>query len=99
MLTRPHLSPRTEFIVRRGVFRWGALVGALLAVTVMLRESPDFSPHWRLARVGAVGVLAWAVWAIIIGWLVGAFLWSFQERDEQPGTEQPQDGSGADTSG
>lgn len=99
MLTHPHWSPRTEFIVRRGVLRWGALISALLAAVIMFREGTDFSPHWRLARVGAVGVLAWALWAGIIGWLVGAFLWSFREWDEQQKTEQSQPRGRGDGSG
>lgn len=83
MLGQRQWSPRTAYIVRQGILRHGIVIGALITALGILPEIADFAAPWRVARVGAVVIVAWALWAVVTGWIVGAFLWSFHERRQR----------------
>lgn len=98
MLGQPSWSPRTEYIVRHGILRRGVIVGALVTIVGVLPEAGEFDAHWHAARVALVMLVACAVWAVVAGWVIGAFLWSRQEAaaDEDGGalatpTRRPSD--------
>lgn len=71
-----HLSSRTRFILRHGVVPWGIVIGGVIAAVGVLSDFDAFAVHSGAMRALAALVIAWALWAAIAGWAIGAYRWN-----------------------
>lgn len=98
-LLRAPLSPtrwseRATFIVRQGIVRYGVAIGLAVTLLGILPDLGDFGEHWAVLRVIAVLLTSWAFWALVIGWIIGAFRWSLRERRApEDGRHWPREGT------
>jgi hypothetical protein len=78
-----HLSPRTQFVLRRGLIPWGLLAGVAAGALIAFGIGRDHDARSGLETVVLV-IICFAIWAGLIGWTVGGILWE---------TRPPADGS------
>ncbi len=76
-----HLSPRTQFVLRRGVVPWGLLAGIAAAV-IAFGSAGEQVASSALRTLGLV-IVCFAVWTGLIGWMVGGFLWEIRPPGER----------------
>jgi hypothetical protein len=80
------LSARTQFILRRGVLRWGILVG-LVATAVVVGRTPlsvQRSATQGPAPRVVLAVLCFLEWSLGAGWFIGAVLWTVTRKPDIP---------------
>ena len=75
-----HLSPRSIFIAKEGMFRRGTIIG--LVVTALFVAASLRDPTMNLGSWQSIALVAlcFLLWTIGPGWLIGAAMWSMREQ-------------------
>lgn len=76
-------SERTTYIVRQGVVRYGVVIGLLVSLLGVVPDAGDFGEHWAALRIVGVVAASWVFWALVSGWIIGAFRWSLRGREAE----------------
>ena len=74
-----HLSPKSIFIAKEGMFRRGTIIGVV--VTALFVAVSRHDPTMELGSWQSMALVAvcFLLWTIGPGWLIGAAMWSMRQ--------------------